>query len=530
MREIGSKCYVTSNISKLQRELRIFAGEKVTIRYCDSRYNNYEVDENGMRGYVFGENELTDTPPISLEVLCNSYNIKLDELRKEIKDTYLFFEHECTDEGIDKLLYHWLLNNEKNIQMMMEHPNYNGNLQVVVPVEIERFPEGSEIENAIINLEINTRILDVMRKKVNEEGQSEAEALLDDLKSIESSYEILSSLKEDKIFDVMGYKKYSQFTPDGYYQPSIRKADCIKKAIDVLRYTYINEIDTYYADEINSKLKKEFVLKKSEEISVGMKTSRAINRIFKLAGYESLPKDSEALKAYNHYFAIYSDMINAKKSKRYFVISLNPLDYLKMSFGNTWSSCHTIDANNKRNTRLTSSGTSTYTGMHMGGTLSYMLDETSFVSYMVNTDADVNHPDRSDKIYRNMFHFKDNILVQGRVYPQSKDGCTDLYKVFRSLIQENLCKMLGIEYICSGNGRDTWIKKGCSMDYSSIFSSTGAHYHDYTNFSDCNISYIRGNWKDNWFIEIGSMGICANCGKIIRDNDRISHYNCNSNF
>ncbi|MBQ4155309.1 MAG: hypothetical protein IJD90_00720, partial [Clostridia bacterium] len=149
-------------------------------------------------------------------------------------------------------------------------------------------------------------------------------------------------------------------------------------------------------------------------------------------------------KVYDIEFAKYADMVSGGKRKIKFFISVNPLDYLTMSFGVNWASCHTIDRENRR--RMDNS----YSGAYCGGTMSYMLDHVSIVTYVHNTMPESYE---TGKVYRNMFHLGgDGVLLQGRVYPQGNDGCTDLYKEFRGIMQKELTKLLGLE-------RNSWMKR-----------------------------------------------------------------------
>ena len=235
-----------------------------------------------------------------------------------------------------------------------------------------------------------------------------------------------------------------------------------------------------------------------------MKRSRAFNRVCSCYKVDKLPN-------YNKLFAQYADMVSGLKRKVKFYIRLNPLDYLTMSFGNSWSSCHTIDRRNERNMPTG------YSGMHCGGTMSYMLDGTSIITY-VHDHATENHED--GKIYRNMFHFNNGTLIQGRVYPQGNDGATDLYREFRRIVQGELARLLGIN--------DDWVRRNCSCDANT--SSFGVHYPDYLNFSGCNVTYPRampeaaGNT-----VVIGHTRICVNCGQEIddcEDSGYLNHYQC----
>ena len=514
---VGDVVYITTNLNKLGYDRRSYAGNRTIIRYVGDNY--YKC--RNISDFYFEEDEITDVPPKSAREYASDFNIDYESLHKEIMDLYLRFGHHATNKGIDELLRHYFLFKEEKIKLIMSHPNYNGNLQIVFPIKISRFPEENEVRIALDDILEKCDIRSHVLSYVDDENHDFHYNLGKDLKELAPSIKL-----KDLSLETLTFSNSSSFDSEHVYRPSKYKFDDIVHLFDYIEGIDRDTISNYEADNIMGWLKK-FDLKKSERISGGMKTSRVINRIvMNILKYSELDNDDASLKEFRKLFAKYSDIVNANEVERLFVISLNPLDYLTMSFGNTWSSCHTIDSHNLRGTRLTSSGTSTYTGMHMGGTLSYMLDSVSFVSYAVDKDADRLNPNRTDKIYRNMFHFDKNVLIQGRMYPQSKDGCTDLYKVFRDIIEKTLCECLNIEFVTDSNGNDTWIKKGRSRDYRYNQQHTGAHYHDTESFNDCSISYIRGFWDDNFVMDIGNRGVCANCGETITYEDAISHGDC----
>ena len=118
-----------------------------------------------------------------------------------------------------------------------------------------------------------------------------------------------------------------------------------------------------------------------------------------------------------------------------------------------------------------------------------------------------------------MFHYGNNILLQGRVYPQGNDGNTDLYKVFRNYVQDELSPLIGLT--------DTVWRKKDDGRVSSNVESYGVHYRDYTSFSSCNVSYPRerSDSSDN-VITIGHSGVCPHCGRNITESGSISHSSC----
>lgn len=118
-----------------------------------------------------------------------------------------------------------------------------------------------------------------------------------------------------------------------------------------------------------------------------------------------------------------------------------------------------------------------------------------------------------------MFHFGgDGVLLQGRVYPQGNDGCTDLYKEFRNIMQKEMAKLIGLN-------SNAWTKRSRISN----IASEGCHYRDYTNFADCNISYPTERLQClDQVITIGSDRICPNCGHSADglSSSNLSHYSC----
>lgn len=235
-------------------------------------------------------------------------------------------------------------------------------------------------------------------------------------------------------------------------------------------------------------------------IRPGMKTSRAVNKILTHFGFDENPD-------YNREFAKYSDAINPLKIVRHTIISLNPIDYLTMSFGNSWASCHTID---KRNIRDMPNN---YQGMYSSGTISYMLDSTTMVFYTV--DAAYNGTDYffEDKINRNMFHYGEEKLVQGRLYPQCNDsGSESIYKDIREIVQRVISECYGFANFWKTN------REGI-QDY---VCSEGTHYRDYNAFDNCEMSRLKGSENEN-MITIGHDPICIECGHEHSMENNINH-------
>jgi hypothetical protein len=159
-----------------------------------------------------------------------------------------------------------------------------------------------------------------------------------------------------------------------------------------------------------------------------------------------------------------------------------------------------------------------YSGAYCGGTVSYMLDSTSIITYVhdhIPTDVE------EGKIYRNMFHYESGALIQGRIYPQGNDGATDLYKIFRNCIQDELGKLIGLT-------NTTWTKssRGCGSNT----ASHGVHYRDYLHFGSCNMSYpSEMSSAKNAIVRIGHVRVCPYCGEHVSDGDdpgKLAHGRC----
>ena len=236
----------------------------------------------------------------------------------------------------------------------------------------------------------------------------------------------------------------------------------------------------------------------------GEKSSRVINRICTYLGYHKHPE-------YNREFAKFADGLSPITIKRHTILSINPLDYLTMSFGNSWASCHTIDKDNLRGMP------NNYSGAYSSGTVSYMLDGSSMVFYTVDSEYDGNDYWTQPKINRQMFHYGEDKLVQGRLYPQDNDGDGEAYTPYRNIVQSIMATIFDFPNLWS-------LKKGTSAARMYI-QTRGTHYEDYFHYENCSLSRIKGNTNENYFT-VGARPICICCGDRHDVENNINH--CNS--
>lgn len=222
----------------------------------------------------------------------------------------------------------------------------------------------------------------------------------------------------------------------------------------------------------------------------GEKTSRVINKFCKYLNYDKHPD-------YNKEFAKLADALSPLTITQKLILSINPIDYLTMSFGNSWASCHTIDKDNKR--RMPNS----YSGSYSSGTVSYMLDETSMVLYAVDDKYDGVDYEIQPKINRQMFHWGQDKLIQSRLYPQSNDDDSGAYEPYRQVVQEIISQIFEFPNL--------WTLSRGSAAASKYITSEGTHYRDYARFDSCSLSRVK-NTENHIIIKVGSAPICIECG------------------
>ena len=418
-----------------------------------------------------------------------------DKLVTDTMATLNKYHHKCTEYGVCEMLDTYFENKKHLIEMFEDSQHYIGNMRICIDIELERGMDQNEIRTFCENFPTSVNASSAVWKFTDENGKTLADYSKVGLKKFKARQLCYGNVTNQMLENAENRKK---FRCDGVTVKSAVEYDRFLSSV----YDFGRNNGPKLASETVSMLDRR---ETNISFAEGMKTSRAFNRLCSAYGVDKLPN-------YNKQFAEYADMVSGLKRKLKFYISLNPLDYLTMSFGRSWSSCHTIDKINERNMP------NSYSGMHCGGTMSYMLDSTSIITY-VHSHATEN-PEEG-KIYRNMFHFDNGTLIQGRLYPQGNDGATDLYKVYRRFVQVEFTDLLGLN-------ADEWIKKTCNAGENT--ASTGVHYPDYTQFDGCNVSYPKEmpNAASN-VVPIGHNRICPYCGEVVsnsEDSGYLNHRNC----
>ena len=412
-----------------------------------------------------------------------------DKLVDDMMSLLTKYNHRNTEHGVCCVLDKFFTNKESLINLLQKSEHYTGDLRIVLDEELERRCDENRLYACVDTFPYKIKAYEYIKQKTDSHGKTMGDYLKIGRQKIS-----IDDLESEELTSVLSVRNdaLATFTSDGYTIASEQEYTKFIKALNCFKHITSSTMSEF--DECLAEYK----------IREGMKTSRAFNKICHHFKVDNTP-------LYNKEFAKYADMVSERKQKIKFFISVNPLDYLTMSFGVNWASCHTIDRYNRRGMP------NSYSGGYCGGTMSYMLDSTSVITY-VHNEMPENY--ETGKVYRNMFHMSESgILLQGRVYPQGNDGCTDLYKEFRFIMQKELTTILGLE-------RNKWTKR----NYITNVESLGDHYRDYTSFGDCNMSYPTE--RPECTIEVlivGSDRICTYCGESAErlSSSQLSHSGCN---
>lgn len=328
-------------------------------------------------------------------------------------------------------------------------------------------------------------------------------------KIIDKFVEMKNSLKLAKydyqMYDMEEYLSYNNFR-------------CVMERL-------YNEPNQFITKETADYINKTYPKFKANE---GQKTSRVINKLctqngidlttweeYEEMGY-SLPNNFDSSKKpYNYMIAMLGDVINPFVTDKHIFISLHPIDYLSMSWLVSTTSCHSIDKENKHKYR--DKNGQSYRGCYSSGTMSYMLDNSSVVFYILGADAvekqmsgfygTVEPTPRKEM--RQMFHIGKEKFIQGRLYPYDQtdngnEATPEDYTQYREIMQNLISELW--------NYPNLWTNKKGSSACSGWAETHGTHYPDYERYSNPNISFLK-DYTDNSYISIGAKPICPVCGE-----------------
>lgn len=299
-----------------------------------------------------------------------------------------------------------------------------------------------------------------------------------------------------------GYKEANKIAWNMYYNMNeyTSESEELYENICKLKEFICNYTDQFVNEEA---LKLFSTICPEAKIALGQKMSRAVKKMCAIFG---LTSDSDWEKMY----AAYADAINPMYVDKNVCISWNYYDFLTMSQGNSWKSCHDIYD----------------VGCYSSGCLSYAEDDVSLIVYMLPDDyKDYNQPLWNiPKVKRQMFHIFDDgrAFIQARLYPDDQTdhgyGCDfSSYKEWREMMQDIISKAYGKPNLWKnirGNGeitKYTW--------------NYGTHYTDYTHYENCNLSYACDE-DEIGVINIGHDPHCPSCGNEHNDSECCTCEDC----
>ena len=243
----------------------------------------------------------------------------------------------------------------------------------------------------------------------------------------------------------------------------------------------------------------------------GQKASRIINRLCLKFHLDQIEEEAEAgepdnrymrtVKPYNALFARLADALNPAHIEKTAVLSIHPCDFLEMSNrDNTWSSCHCLER-----------------GSYHGGCQSYMGDAVSMIFFTIS-DEYTQDFHTAPRITREIFCYKDNVLLQSRLYPTDLEDQKTLY---RGIVQQAIATCLDKPNLWS-------IKRGKDTEPYCESAADSNHYPDYE-YGYAVVSLLKGE-TDYGKMTIGSVAHCVCCGGEQKDHRSIRCAECGSMF
>lgn len=232
---------------------------------------------------------------------------------------------------------------------------------------------------------------------------------------------------------------------------------------------------------------------KDAKINVGAKMTRVVRQLCELAG---VTKNADFEKRY----AQLTDNISDGVVKMKYCLSVNPLDFLLMSNGNSWSSCHYLDKDN---------GDKCY----QAGTMSYPVDEVSMIFFSISDTRATDNFYSFKKCKRQIVCYDGDSVLQSRLYPDvSRYGSYDA-KTNENIRNWELAKL---DETAKHDWKTTIVDATKRTVHQYFATASGAtHYpdYDYSDYHSTIISQISSadvNPFDAY--AIGGETICPHCG------------------
>lgn len=214
-------------------------------------------------------------------------------------------------------------------------------------------------------------------------------------------------------------------------------------------------------------------------------------------------------QSFDKIYAKFADALSELTIKKITLISLHFCDFMTMSNGNSWSSCHYINSHNI----FHEDNANSYRGCYKQGCLSYALDEPSFLLYTLPGTYDGEEYYRQPKINRMCCQYNDGVIITGKCYPRNEDAYITRY---RQIIQLVMSTVEDIPNLW------TFSRKINKVTAFAQTAEDAGHYEDYT-YEDQKptISFNKNFVIDiDKEILIGHEAYCLCCGTGLSNDER----------
>lgn len=266
-------------------------------------------------------------------------------------------------------------------------------------------------------------------------------------------------------------------------------------------------------------------------ITEGTKCTRAILKLLRQYGFEKLPAavKHDALA----YYSQYADNMSPLTITRHTVLSVNPVDFLLMSNGNSWKSCHYVWHKDDSN------------GCYRAGCESYAYDEVTMILYTVEGGTPSEELTFAPKQTRQLYFWNGSVLIGSRTYPQDTSVKSAEATRDRQLVEGIIAECLGVPNLWRKVSADdiTFNSRGYhypDYDYFEFTAhelsyDTAPHCYEFTIGSDDTICVCCGEYLDDSGYPVctacagAGKGQCENCGDYF-DEDELTYVNGGGNW
>lgn len=362
------------------------------------------------------------------------------------------------------------LQNKKWIADKME--NVEGwdkyNLRLVRDEKYTRVPDRKVIEYYFYNLNTESNI-----KYKNLWNMHELDRMRAKLADKESGYKLLGLKNEAKETHT------ERIHYIGIYDKLYDRKNNMNKII-----SHIDRQEKI-TNRIDEELEKLFNLLDDNEYIKARQGQKITKAVRKYQEWANIPIDNKS-------YAEFCDAINEIQYTRPTVLSIAPIDLWTQSIGHNWHSCHDI-----RN------------GCYRAGSTSYVLDSSTVILYTVEKKLKSGRYEEMGKINRQLFHFGENMILQGRLYPQTCDSSdfNDDYATYRAIVQLIYAKAFNIPNLW------TVSKGGDSTRLYHYYTGNGYDDLAYNYNGQLSVSKYKYATGEIPKIHVGEYAKCLCCGE-----------------